>query len=117
MSWREQQYSLKMEDWESQNLMFTHQLKKVIVKLCDGVKEIELIKYLLKNAQELQAMEILYTSPMSSDFITDELTKYKKPSTRLCLYSTSSYILYVGRVLDRKMVDQLRGPCSSSEDG
>ncbi|KAE8009512.1 hypothetical protein FH972_005944 [Carpinus fangiana] len=105
-----------MEDWESQNLMFT-QLEKVIVKLCDGVKEIELIKYLLKNVQELQAMEILYTSPMSSDFITDELTKYKKPSTKLCLYSTSSYILYHDCVLHRKLVDQIRGSCSSWEDG
>ena len=104
MSPREQQHSLKMEDWESLNLMFTHQLKKVTVELFDGAKEIELIKYLLKNAQELQAMVILYTSPMSSDFITDELTKYKKPSTKLRLYSTSSYILDMGRVLRRKIV-------------
>ncbi|KAE8009514.1 hypothetical protein FH972_005946 [Carpinus fangiana] len=104
MSPREQQHSLKMEDWESQNLMFTHQLKTVTVKLFDGVKEIELIKYLLKNAQELQAIVILYTSPMSSDFLTDELTKYKKPSTKWRLYSTSSYILNMGRVFHRKMV-------------
>jgi hypothetical protein len=84
--------SFNMEDWQSQNLMFTHhQLKKVTVELFDSENEVELMKYLLKNAEELEVMAILYTSPVSSDLIT-ELRKYKKrPSTELHLSSTISY--------------------------
>lgn len=80
--------SFKMEYWQSQNLMCIHQLKQAIVELFDRENEIELIKYLLTNAQELEEMTIWYTSPVSSDFIT-ELRKYKKPSTKLYLCSKS----------------------------
>jgi hypothetical protein len=78
--------SFKMEYWQSQNFMFTHQLKRVAVQLFDRENEIELIKYLLTNAQQLEQMMISYTSPVSSDVIT-ELRKYKKPSTKLILFS------------------------------
>jgi hypothetical protein len=75
-----------MEYWQSQNLMFTDQLKTVTLELFDRENEIELIKYLLMNAEDLEALFILYTPPVSSDFIT-ELKKYQKPSTKLHLCS------------------------------
>ncbi|XP_059459153.1 putative F-box/FBD/LRR-repeat protein At4g03220 [Corylus avellana] len=78
----------KMEYWQSQNFMFTHQLKKVVVHLFDKENEIELIKYLLTNAQELELMTILYSSPLSSSDVIIELKKFKKPSTKLILYSS-----------------------------
>ncbi|XP_059439108.1 F-box/LRR-repeat protein At3g59190-like isoform X2 [Corylus avellana] len=76
----------KMGYWQSQNFMFIHQLKKVVVQLFDRENEIELIKYLLTNAQELELMLIFYTSPVSSNVIT-ELRKFKKPLTKLSLRS------------------------------
>ncbi|XP_059435832.1 F-box/LRR-repeat protein At4g14103-like [Corylus avellana] len=69
------EFSFKMGYWESQDLMFTRQLKKVTMVLFDKEDEVELIKYLLKNAEELEVMEILYTSPVSSDLIT-EIRRY-----------------------------------------
>ncbi|XP_059435819.1 F-box/LRR-repeat protein At3g59250-like [Corylus avellana] len=69
------EFTCKMGHWESQNVMFTRQLKKVTMELFDREDEVELIKYLLKNAEELEVMEILYTSPVSSDLIT-EIRKY-----------------------------------------
>lgn len=68
--------------------MCIHQLKLATVELFDRENEIELIKYLLTNAQELEEMDIWYTSPVSSDFII-ELRKFKKPSTKLYLCATS----------------------------
>ncbi|KAE8008963.1 hypothetical protein FH972_005421 [Carpinus fangiana] len=85
------EFSFKMGYWQSQNLMFTRQLKTVALELSDREHEVELIKYLLKNAEELEVMNILCTSPVSSDLIT-EIRKYKKPSTKLRLWSTISYI-------------------------
>jgi hypothetical protein len=76
--------SIKMGYWQSQNFVFNHQLKEVVVQLFDRENQIELIKYLFTNAQELELMLILYTSPVSSDVIT-ELRKFKKPSTNLSL--------------------------------
>ena len=84
------EFSFKMGYWQSQNLMFTRQLKKVTVELFNREDEVELIKYLLKNAEELEVMEILYTSPVPSDLIT-EIRKHKKPSTKLLLCSTILY--------------------------
>ncbi len=78
----------KMEYWQSQNFMFTHQLKIVAVQLLDREYEIEIIKYLLKNAEKLEVMIVLYTSRVSSHVIT-ELRKYKKPSTNVFLRSKS----------------------------
>jgi hypothetical protein len=85
------EFSFKMGYWQSQNLMFTRQLKTVALELFDREDEVELIKYLLKNAEELEVMNILCTSPVSSDLIT-EIRKYKKPSTKLRLWSTITYI-------------------------
>jgi hypothetical protein len=78
-----------MEYLQSQNFMFTRKLKTVVVRLFNRENEIKLIKYLLTNAQELELMLILYTSPVSSGVIT-KLREYKKPSTKLILRSCSS---------------------------
>jgi hypothetical protein len=56
------------------------------VQLFDRENKIELIKYLLKNAEKLEKMIVLYTSRVSSHVIT-ELRKYKKPSTKVFLGS------------------------------
>ncbi|KAE8008962.1 hypothetical protein FH972_005420 [Carpinus fangiana] len=56
------EFSFKMGYWQSQNFMFTRQLKKVTMELFDREDEVELIKYLLKNAEELEVMEILLCS-------------------------------------------------------
>ncbi|GMY33769.1 putative f-box/fbd/lrr-repeat protein [Fagus crenata] len=50
--------SFKMEYWESQNLMFTNQLKYVLMDFSNGGNDVELMKYLLKNTKELKIMGI-----------------------------------------------------------
>ncbi|GMY33774.1 f-box/lrr-repeat protein 13 [Fagus crenata] len=50
--------SFKMEYWESQNLMFTNQLKYVVMDFSNGGNDVELMKYLLKNTKELKIMGI-----------------------------------------------------------
>jgi hypothetical protein len=60
-------------------------MKKITMKLPSGENELELIKYLLKSAEKLEEMTISYSLPLPSYFFS-ELTKYKKPFTKLHLH-------------------------------
>ena len=81
--------SFKMEYWESQNLMFTNQLKYVVMDFSNGGNDVELMKYLLKNTKELKIMGISGSLPMPTNLFI-ELRKYKKPTTSLGLFRKSS---------------------------
>lgn len=78
------QFPFEMENWESQDLMFTHQVKKISMEFCNDENELELAEYLVKSGKELEELTIIYSSPLPPYFIP-ELVKYKKPFTRLHL--------------------------------
>ena len=80
--------SFKLEYWESQNLMFTNQLKIVIMELSWG-SDVELMKYLLKNTKELEEASIISSPAVPTNLII-ELKKYKTPHTKLVPYHKSS---------------------------
>lgn len=80
------QFAFKMKEyWESQDLMFTHNWKKITMEFCNEENEVELMEYLVKSAKELEELTILYSTPLPSYFIPD-LIKYKKPFTQLHLH-------------------------------
>ena len=81
--------SFKMEYWESQNLMFTNQLKIVHMDFSNGGNDVELMKYLLKNTKELRLMGIVGSLPIPKNLIID-FNKYKKPLTKLGFRDKSS---------------------------
>ncbi|GMY05952.1 f-box/lrr-repeat protein 13 [Fagus crenata] len=81
--------SFKMEYWESQNLMFTNQLKIVHMDFSNGGNDVELMKYLLKNTKELGLMGIVGSLPIPKNLIID-FNKYKKPRTKLGFRDKSS---------------------------
>ncbi|PON52237.1 FBD domain containing protein [Parasponia andersonii] len=59
---------------------FTHNLKFVTIELISqGKNELEMIKYLLKNAEYLQRMTILYAPPLGAD-VVKEIRGHEKAS-------------------------------------
>ena len=81
--------SFKLEYWESQNLMFTNQLKIVIMELSHLGSDVELMKYLLKNTKELEEASIISSPAVPTNLII-ELKKYKTHRTKLVPYHKSS---------------------------
>lgn len=57
-----------MEYWKAQNLDFICQLQEATIELFGGSNEVELARYILEHAENLQKMVIIYL-PEQSDVI------------------------------------------------
>ncbi|KAL0015082.1 hypothetical protein SO802_002151 [Lithocarpus litseifolius] len=56
--------------WQSQHLVFIHQLESVSIELHNGENELELVIYILEHAKKLKEMVIFYSLPLPSGFIS-----------------------------------------------
>lgn len=66
---------------ELQGIPFMHNLKFVTIELVSqGKNELELIKFLLEHARNLQRLTVLYAPPLPSD-VGKEITGYEKASS------------------------------------
>ncbi|KAK9988355.1 hypothetical protein SO802_028594 [Lithocarpus litseifolius] len=88
--------SFKLEYWESQNFMFTNQLKIVIMELSWG-SDVELMKYLLKNTKELEEASIISSPAVPTNLII-ELKKIAHqpigcPATTIAQYTFVASLL------------------------
>lgn len=62
-----------------QNFAFIHQLKEVSIELSHGANGVELIRYILEYAQNLETMLIIH-SPQYLDELLTKLDETKKIS-------------------------------------
>ncbi|XP_015882070.2 F-box/FBD/LRR-repeat protein At5g53840-like [Ziziphus jujuba] len=77
------------EYWESQNLKFVHSLKEVEMQISGEHNEMELIKYLLKNAEALEKMTIrYYTSKSNLRYceISEKIQQFQIASSSIVIY-------------------------------
>ncbi|OMO68258.1 hypothetical protein COLO4_29802 [Corchorus olitorius] len=79
-----------VEFGEYENLAFIPQLERVEIELVNGVAELELAKFLLKQAKELKKMIIFYSSSLPTDVI-QEVNQFK-------MQASSSNIVWVLKV-------------------
>ncbi|KAF3443702.1 hypothetical protein FNV43_RR13392 [Rhamnella rubrinervis] len=85
--------SYNAEYWEAQNLKFVDFLKNVEMEIDGEQNEIDLIKYLLKNAKELEKMTIFYSSNASPrlSVISRKLQHFQKVSSSIVFKVASTY--------------------------
>ncbi|KAM5559435.1 F-box/LRR-repeat protein [Rosa sericea] len=69
-------FGFNMEYWKLQDLAFTNQLKHVTIELCSGSNGIELAKYMLKYAVNMQRMVVICL-PVDLKKVTRKLKKIK----------------------------------------
>ncbi|PRQ43969.1 putative F-box domain, leucine-rich repeat domain, L domain-containing protein [Rosa chinensis] len=69
-------YGFNMEYWKLQDLAFTNQLNHVTIELCSGSNGIELAKYMLKYALNMQRMVVICL-PIDLKKVTRKLKKIK----------------------------------------
>ncbi|KAH7528734.1 hypothetical protein FEM48_Zijuj05G0103600 [Ziziphus jujuba var. spinosa] len=88
-------YSIKMEKsfsseyWESQNLKFVHSLNEVDMHISGEHNEIELIKYLLKNAKSLKMLTIRFNTrilPCERSEISKKIRQFQVASSSSAIY-------------------------------
>ncbi|XP_048328830.2 putative F-box/FBD/LRR-repeat protein At4g03220 [Ziziphus jujuba] len=84
----ENKSSYDAEYWEAQNLKFVKSLKEVEMEIHGKHNEIELIKYLLKHAKELENMTVLYSSKVFPRHvaISRKLQQFRKASSSASIY-------------------------------
>ncbi|XP_060670773.1 uncharacterized protein LOC132800632 [Ziziphus jujuba] len=83
---KEEKISHGAEYWESQSLPFVHSLKEVEMEIEGKNNEIELIKYLLKNARALKKMTILYKAVLCRESAIRKIEEFQIASSRIALY-------------------------------
>ncbi|KAH7528007.1 hypothetical protein FEM48_Zijuj05G0026200 [Ziziphus jujuba var. spinosa] len=87
----EEQICYTAEYWESQNLEFVYSLKEVEMEIRGEENEIELIKYLLKDAESLKKMTILYPSDLCrQSVISIKIQQFQIASSSIALYFLQS---------------------------
>ncbi|XP_060670079.1 uncharacterized protein LOC112491691 isoform X2 [Ziziphus jujuba] len=79
------------EYWESQNLKFVHSLKELEVEINGEQNEIELIKYLLKNAKAMKTISIHYSRyacsvPRRLSEISRKIQQFEIASSSVTIY-------------------------------
>ncbi|ONH96076.1 hypothetical protein PRUPE_7G105900 [Prunus persica] len=74
--------------WKMQNLAFINQLKDVTIKLFDGSNGVELVRYMLECAQNLEKMLIICL-PQNLDDNMRRLDESKKISRATVLFHES----------------------------
>lgn len=85
---QEKETSYDAEYWESRNLKFVDSLEEVEMEIHGNPSEIEMIKYLLRNAKALETMTILYSSKMLTRqyVVCRKLRQIKKASSSAAIY-------------------------------
>lgn len=71
-----------------QNFGFIHQLKEVSIELSHGTNGVELIRYILEYAQNLETMLIIH-SPQHLDELVTKLDETKKISNAKIFFKES----------------------------
>lgn len=79
--------SYSAEYWEAENLKFVESLKKVEMEINGEDSEVELIKYLLKNAKRLEEMTVFYSSKALPKLsaISQKLQQFQKVSSSIAV--------------------------------
>nr|XP_048330379.1 F-box/FBD/LRR-repeat protein At3g26920-like [Ziziphus jujuba var. spinosa] len=81
--------SFSSEYWESQNLKFVHSLNEVDMHISGEHNEIELIKYLLKNAKSLKMLTIRFNTrilPCERSEISKKIRQFQVASSSSAIY-------------------------------
>ncbi|KAH7528002.1 hypothetical protein FEM48_Zijuj05G0025700 [Ziziphus jujuba var. spinosa] len=88
---KEEKISHGAEYWESQSLPFVHSLKEVEMEIEGKNNEIELIKYLLKNARALKKMTILYKAVLCRESAIRKIEEFQIASSRIAFMEKISH--------------------------
>ncbi|XVE96486.1 hypothetical protein REPUB_Repub02eG0226100 [Reevesia pubescens] len=78
-----------VEFWESQNLAFIHQLQILEIELLNGLTELELARFFLKHAKNLNKMVIFHTSSLPTNVIK-EVNEFKMSYSDIVVFKVKN---------------------------